>query len=342
MRVLNISILLILTALLSSCSGGEFSVEFQLDAGLRHNYRVTYYSFRKDGGKFVEAAIPVTDGKFLLKGYSKQPTVVFLYNASDTPAMAFFVGPGEKLQISGEGVDPQNWSIKGNKIDEAWNEWSKKNKKTLAGDYKSVNKKVAEYVKNNPKDILSSVLMLTLYDRRNDEEGYAKLWNSIADSAKPAYLFQSLGRTDQYIADLDVAQPVDTLLLHTADTLLPITGDSYEFLLLHFWRSSDENREATVDSLKQLRKVYTDSLKIAIADVSFEPDSMSWRRAVKKDSVDNWNRAWAPGAEASTVAMQLKVTRTPFYLLIDKDGKQRLRTGDLVDFMKETRKTLKK
>ena len=130
--------------------------------------------------------------------------------------------------------------------------------------------------------------------------------------------------------------------LHTSDTLLPIARGESELLLLHFWRTSDKDRNATVDSLKKLRSAYTDSLKLAMADICFEPDSLSWRRVVRTDSVENWIRAWAPAAEASEIAMQLRVTRTPYYILIDKKGGQKLRTGSIDDLLKETRKSLKK
>ncbi len=328
--------------LLCGCSGGEFSVDFQLDSGLRQNYRVSYYSFRKGGGKLVEAAIPVTEGKFLLKGYSKKPTLVFLYANPDSPALAFLVAPGDKLTVTGQGPDPRNWSVAGNKTDEAWSQWRKKNANALEGDYKKVNGAVADYVKGNPKDILSAILMLTQYDRRQDEEGYAKLWNSIAASAKPQELLLSLGRTDQLTPEIEPLEPVDTLLFHTSDTMLPLARGASNLLLLHFWRTSDNDRNATVDSLKKLRSDFSDTLKLAMADISFEPDSMSWRRVVRTDSVENWIRAWAPAAEASEMAMRLKVTRTPYFILIDKKGNQQLRTDKLSDLIKETRKRLKK
>lgn len=290
----------------------------------------------------MEAAIPVTEGKFLLKGYSKRPTLVFLYGNSETPALIFLAEPGDKLVVSGTGTDPHNWSVRGNKTDEAWSEWRLKNAKALEGDYKKVNKTVADFVKAHPKDMLSAILMLTLYDRRNDEEGYVSLWNSIAPSAKPQELLQSIGRTDQFMAEIEPLQPIDTLLLHTPDTLLPIARGASELLLLHFWRTSDQDRNATVDSLKKLRSAFADTLKLAMADISFETDSMSWRRVVRTDSADNWIRAWTPAAEASELAMKLRVTRTPFFILIDKKGNQKLRTDNLDELLKQTRKSLKK
>ncbi len=342
MRPIYAFLLIVLLPLLCGCKGGEFSVDFQLDSGLRQNYRVSYYSFRKDGGKLVEAAIPVSEGKFLLKGYSKRSTLVLLYGNSDSPALIFMVSPGDKLVVTGPGNDPRKWSVSGNKTDETWSEWRKRNEKALDGDYKETNRAVADYVKANPKEILSTILMLTLYDRRNDEKGYNSLWDSIAASAKPQELLQSLGRSDQFLPETDTPQPIDTLRLHTSDTLLPIARGESELLLLHFWRTSDKDRNATVDSLKKLRSAYTDSLKLAMADICFEPDSLSWRRVVRTDSVENWIRAWAPAAEASEIAMQLRVTRTPYYILIDKKGGQKLRTGSIDDLLKETRKSLKK
>lgn len=342
MRPLRHLLLLILTLLLCGCSGGEFSVDFQLDPGLRQNYHVIYYSFRKGGGKLVEAAIPVTEGRFLLKGYSKRQTLILLYGTGEEPALAFMAEPGNELIVSGSGSDPKNWSVKGNKTDEIWSEWRAKNAKALNGNYKEVNRTVADFVKGHPKDILSAILMLTLYDRRNDEEGYIKLWNSIAASAKPMELLQSVGRSDQLMTEAYPPQPVDTLVLHTPDTLLPIASKASDLLLLHFWRTSDKERNAAVDSLKKLRSTFADTLKLAMADISFESDSLSWRRVVRTDSVENWIRAWAPAAEASEVAMTLSVTRTPYYILIDKKGNQKFRTGNLEDILKETRKSLRK
>ena len=92
-RIIFISALLIL----SGCVKNEFSIEFNLPADVTTNYKISYYASDKRGGMMIETVAPVVNGKFLLKGKTVNPSLVFL-TGSGKQSLAFYVERGENIR----------------------------------------------------------------------------------------------------------------------------------------------------------------------------------------------------------------------------------------------------
>lgn len=305
--------------LLCGCTKPRFTLEFSLPAALHIAYTIDYYNATPRGGQWIETGVMVQQGKAKaslpladesIVGISAAGNVVYLY-----------VKRGQKITISGESAELYSWKIGGNDINRQWSEWRIENKEALNGsDSKRLNSAVEKYVKKNPDNPLSALLLLYEYNRRENNPEFLKLWKSLKGEAAMEKWITLSGRSDLYTGT--PVKTLDTSRSHTfvlkslgngADTI--VTGKVPVVLL--FWRNTDKDRGVMIDSLRSLRKAHPDSASFIIADICFEPDSINWATPLRRDSLKETIRAWIPFAEADSLVKALGVEHTPYILTID-------------------------
>lgn len=343
-KIFRIIVILFAVSALCGCIRNVFSIEVTLPADLTHTYRVQYYAAVSDGGRFVESAIPVSAGKGRIDGVTRNPTIVYLFDAGDTPVLIFYAERGDKIKITGKDANPATWSVAGNEENEAWSKWRLNNLKALEKrDPKEINRAVAAYVKAHPDTKLATLLMLTTFNRREDEPGYLELWNIIPEKVKTPQILMAAGRPDQPVSDITRPDDLGSLRLHAfRDTVITLDSKAGKITLLWFRRSENNLLTDEVkDSLRSLHRTFGNSSKLRIAEIAFEPDTVTWVREVLADST-GWIHAIVPAAEASEEAMRLQVGRTPFFIVTDKTGKQCYRGEDIKAAVIEARKLVNK
>lgn len=337
-------LVLMLPMLLAGCVKNEFNVEFKLDPKVNGNYRLVYYASDKRTGFMMDMVAMVDKGVCRTRCITRNPVIVYIYDVGHRlPAAAFYAERGDKIKIEGKDADPLNWNIDGNKINREWSKWRIANADVLrSGNYKDINAAVAKYVKANDDSKVSALLLLTLYDRRQDEAGFSKLWNMLSDGAKPESLVELVGRSDRLTpAAIAAPEAVATLQLHTmGDSLVELNPKRYKATLLCFNRSDDLGAYGSADSLRNLLKE-KESERGRIAVISFETDSIAWLTKARRDSLDKVLNAWMPLAEAAEEARALGITRTPYFVVANKAGKQVYRGESVIDAVAAYRKLLK-
>lgn len=334
-------LLLFLPLVLAGCGKNEFNVEFKLNPKVSGNYRLVYYASDKRTGFMMDMVAPVDKGVNKTRCITRNPVLVYIFNVGDRrPAAAFYAERGDKVRIEGDEADPLTWKIGGNKINREWSEWRNANAALIrTGDVKGINAAVAKFVKANTDSKVSTLLLLTTYDRREDEAGFLKLWNSLDDDAKPASLVSLVGRTDR-LTSAEVAPPaaVPLLRLHAmGDSLVDLNPRRYQATLLYFNRVDDGGTPGCADSLRHLLGEEKSS-RGRVAVISFETDSVAWLTKARSDSLDKALNAWIPIGEASEKVADMGVTRTPFFIVADTKGKQIYRGDQLKDALKTYRR----
>lgn len=343
-KIFRIIVILFALSALCGCIRNAFRIEVALADDFTHTYRVQYYAAVSDGGRYVESAIPVSAGKGEIEGATRYPTIVYLFDSGEMPVLIFYAERGDKIKITGKGTNPAAWDVGGNEVNEAWSKWRHDNLDALEKrDPQEINKAVAAYVKANPATKLATLLMLTTYNRREDEKGYLELWNAIPEKFKSPELLKAVGRPDQFTSDILPPDDLGSLRLHAfRDTVITLDSKVGKITLLWFRRSENNLLTDEVkDSLRSLHRTFGDSSKLRIAEIAFEPDTVTWVREVLADST-GWIHAIVPAAEASEDAMRLQVGRTPFFIVADKAGRQRYRGSDLKAAVAEARKLVSK
>lgn len=317
----RLALIFLLAAMLGSCAKKEFYLEFALPPDVDANYRIGYLDSK--GAAFLEFVAPVAAGKFKMKCPAHAPALVTVTPTSGGSPLLFYARPGDRIQLSGEGANPFLWKVSGNETDVRWTEWRLKNAARLehAGSGE-INKLVSAYVKANPADELSLILLLSTYDRSADEAGFRALWSRIDRKLFTPGLLASVNRADLFETVTAKMPPVpkDFPARYGDDSLVTVRLADARATLFWFRSDDSQGERTSVDSLRRFFRKVEDRKRLRLATVSFDADSTAMRRLANYDSVPSQLRLWEPQAESGSLAEKLGVYRIPYFLLVDSVG----------------------
>lgn len=344
MNIQKIFLIVLSFITLCSCNKNEFSIEGKIQDAGTMNLRVFYYSSSDKKGKISETVIPVVNGKFSYIGKSEKPTVVWFFSPNRTLLTPIYVEPGDEILIEGKYNTPLRWHVTGNKIEEDWSAWRNKNEKSLKSDNdKVINQAVSRFVTANRDNPVSTLSLLCFFVKRDAEKDYDKLWKSLSDKARPADLINAVNASKAHQSSQSYAIKLTPLSLYSyADSLETLSVSESKATLLYFWRQREERHDSCISNIKKLHKLYPDSTELQIADINMDSDTIKWRRQARKDSVENWQRYWAIGAEVNISLSRLKLPRTPYFIVSDSTGAQHYRGDNFSKAEKKIKEMLKK
>lgn len=341
----------IMAFMLGSCVKNEFKVDFEFPKDHLGNYLLSYYAWDSRKGRWIERTTSIQEGVASIDGVTRLPTLVYVSDASQPGnSMIIYVERGDKIKISGDGKDMTSWTVVGNKFSERWSDW-RKGAYGHKNDTTAFHKSIGEYVKKNPKDKLSAILLLTEWSRRKDPEGFVGLWNSIDKGARSQELVEMCGVSD--LLGVEFITTADGGLEYAKDSklkTLPLRSrdngtDTLKFTVPSFMYIFTENntaRRETIDSIKVLVKAYPDSTKRVMADIYMDSDSTTWVNAIRRDSVKGVVRAWVPRGVVEEDMVKMGVTRLPWYIVKDKGAKEVYAGDDLAKATAAFRKLMGK
>lgn len=326
--------------MLGGCVKNEFKIDFEFPKDHMGNYILTYYAWDSRGGRWIEQTASIQDGKATVGGITRLPTLVLVSDVSaPSNSMMIYAERGDEIKVSGEKADMSTWSVKGNKVSERWGEW-RKDAYPKKKDSKAFEKSIEKYVKENPADELSALLLLTEWNRRENPKGFVELWNTIDERARDHQLIEMSGAPDLLGVEFTVG--ADGRLEYAKDAglkTLPVRSrdrglDTLRFSkvkgsILYFYAENNSARRETADVLKTLGKAYADSTKRIIADIYMDSDSMTWVNAIRRDSIKGGVRAWQPRGIAEDNMVKMGVTRVPWFIVKDKKGKETYSGDDM-------------
>lgn len=314
--------------LLGGCIKSEITLQFELPASSNNPVRVLYYASAKNRGLIRETAVEITQGKGELKLPTVYPSIIYLFSPSQNePVVAFYAKRGEKIFVKGDSQNMREWSVTGNKLTDEWSEWRIANKTVLAeNNPEKVNKAVEAYVKGHPDSKLSLVLLTLYYSRRQDEAGFLWLYSSLKEDVfDDKDLLEALSAADLIEGPQpQPAMPARLVLLGEsgyADTL--VLKDSVATFIIFTGKEGIEG--IARDSLASL---ISRSRKGKVAEIFMEGDSAAWRRHLMSDSVPGLHRMSMPLGMADTLALQMGLRRVPYYITVSPGGKVGYRGSD--------------
>lgn len=337
---------------LTGCVKNEFKIEFQFPKDYIGNYILTYYAWDSHGGRWIEQTAPIQDGMASVDCVTRLPTLVYITDASSSNSIILYAERGDEIKISGDGRDMKGWAVKGNSVSERWTDW-RKDAYAKKNDQKGFEKSIEDYVKKNPKDPLSALLLLTEWNQRNNPDGFVKLWNSIDSDARQQEIIEMCGASD--LLGVQFTTKADGTLAYMKDGKLKSVIvrsrdngiDTLKFnktkgTFLFFFAENNSLRTETVDTLKSLVKLYPDSAKRIISDIYLDSDSMTWAGVIRRDSLKGVVRAWQPYGLSDENMVKLGVTRIPWFIVKDKNGKEMYAGDDIKEAVAAFRKEMDK
>ena len=326
--------------ILTACGKNEFDLEFELATDVTDNYNVTYYATDYQGGATVQAVASVREGKCELKGFTRKPTIVYITTRKSILPLVVYADKGNKIKISGETGQPLEWNVEGTEINDSLSNWRLKYREIWNDCLPdSVNNAVEKYVEANPDGKVSTILMLSYFNRKVNENKYNELMGSLRGEARSSELLQSLGRADQVNHFYSFPARLENMVMRSVnkggDTL---STDKKNPVFLLFWETGNSDRSSMIDSIKVLEKEFPDFSRI-IADVCLDIDSTAWKNAMRRDSLyEDMKRFWAPLGLTHPTMMKMKVDAIPYFIVFDKEGVQSYRGTEISEAMSEYRR----
>lgn len=355
-KVFRTPVILLILVFLAACMKNEFSISFKFPGDHVGNYIVNYYAWNSKKGTWIETVASVQNGTASVQASTVRPTIVYIRDASSpSNNIALYAERGDEIIISGDNPDMTTWSVKGNRLSELWAEWRRRNASILSASRDSLSsakkKAISDFVKGNKDNSLSAILLLTEWSRRDDSDGFVKLWNSIDKDAIPQEIVEMcatpdlLGVSFTVKADgsLEAAKSglPGNLVLRTRDNGI----DTLRFgkkrpAFLFFYADNNSRRNEVGDSLRAVADQYPDSAKRIISMLSLHPDSMAWINSTRRDTIKGLVRAWIPRGVADPAMISLGVTRIPWFVVIAPDGRESYSGSDLHSAIRSFRSLL--
>lgn len=324
-----ISLLLFLTVILSSCSKNEFDIKFELNPSADGTYRAIYYASDPKKGWIVENVVNIQQGKAHLTGMVYNPCIVYLCRTSNAAqGLYLYVERGDDFTISGDGSDPAAWHVDGNKLTRQLDEWRAENRdvivKARSGretDIAPLCRAVDSFVSSHPDAPAAAIILMAYYDRGYDPGRFSALMKSLRDDAADRKWIDMMARNDMPADEPAIPAIPKSLVFATVATGCDTITPGHLPTLLYFGKASLQPYRDDIAKLRQLSRSSGDSASRIIANVSFEPDSMTRWHSVNVDSLQASVQAWVPLGLSDSQIKQLGVRRIPYLLVIDRKAK---------------------
>ena len=324
-----ISLLLFLTVILSSCSKNEFDIKFELNPSADGTYRAIYYASEPKKGWIVENVVNIQQGKAHLTGMVYNPCIVYLCRTSNAAqGLYLYVERGDDFTISGDGSDPAAWHVDGNKLTRQLDEWRTENRDVIVkarsgreADIAPLCRAVDSFVTSHPDDPAAAIILMAYYDRGYDPGRFSALMKSLRDDAADRKWIDMMARNDMPADEPAIPAIPKSLVFATVATGCDTITPGHLPTLLYFGKASLQPYHDDIAKLRQLSRSSGDSASRIIANVSFEPDSMTRWHSVNVDSLQASVQAWVPLGLSDSQIKQLGVRRIPYLIVIDRKAK---------------------
>ena len=321
-RMLAMACLVLVVAVMCGCKkeNRPFKVTVELQGLGSQQVKVVYSG--ADGG-IVDYWAKCENNAFEVEGNCFNPSLLMVYNRMNVPIIKLIVAGGDKLEVKGKILEPYQLSVKGSEMAEQYNDFMVRHKT----EYKSANSQalntaIENYVKDNPKSIVSTALVMLDYSP-SDDNAIDKLLGKIDDSAKPESLMASYNllkaRSKKPATKIT---SLNMLEQSSGDfAVASIKGDKPSLIL--FWDRDLGTSERTM-IFEEMKMI--DPSRAQVMDISLDIDSTGWYYATHRDGT-TWKHYWVPGSMMNGEIASLQVDKTPTIIVTDSLGNQQYR-GD--------------
>lgn len=321
-RVLIMACLVLVVTVMCSCKkeNKPFKVKVELQGLGSQQVKVVYSG--ADGG-IVDYWAKCENNALEIEGTCANPSLFMVYNRMNVPIIKLVVAGGDKLEVKGKILEPYDLDVKGSEMAEQYNTFLVKHKT----EYKSANSQalntaIENYVKDNPKSVVSTVLVLLDYSP-SDDTAIDKLLEKIDDSAKPESLIDSYNLLKARAKK--PATKLTSLNIFEQSTgdfqMAHIKGDKPSVIVFWDRELGSNKRKEIFDEMKML-----DLSQVQVMDISLDIDSTGWYFATHQDGT-TWKHYWVPGSMMNGEIVSLQVNTTPTIIVTDSLGNQQYR-GD--------------
>ena len=307
----HLALLLSIVVMLASCGSDSFKIEgaiTNLDGG---TLKVIYIG---DSGVVDELVNLDKKRKFSFEGHSAQPALVSLLNRQGKPLAMLVAANGDYLKVNGDASKEMGIKVKGNRLNEDWQLFRIEHKSFYTDINPSrLDAAIEKYVRENPADILSTVLLLADYSDYSDRNKLKTLLDGIEAQARPkslAQMMESRAKGNRLAGHLPRLATLNLMALDGDFEEIKLTSQT---TLIHLWANPQSGRRMVIDKLKGLGET------IRVLDVLAESDTLRWGQTIADDP-EGWKHYWAPAGPLEQGLQLLGFTSLPWYVVTDSTG----------------------
>lgn len=300
-----------------------FKVKIALQGLGSQQVKVVYSG--ADGG-IVDYWAKCENNAFEIEGTCSNPSLLMVYNKMNVPIIKLIVAGGDKLEVKGKILEPYNLKVEGSEMAKQYNDFLVRHKMEYQStNSQALNTAIENYVKDNPKSIVSTALVMLDYSP-NDDTAIDKLLDKIDDSAKPESLMASYNllkarskKPTTKITSLNIFEQ------SSGDfQMAKIKGDKPS--LIFFWDRdlglSDRNK--IIEEMKMI-----EPSQAQLMDISLDIDSTGWYYATHQNNT-SWKHYWAPSSMMNREIVSLQIDKIPTIIVTDSLGNQVYRGNDAI------------
>jgi hypothetical protein len=304
----------------------EFTIHGKIKGDESLNLRIVYYG----KGALQTAITAANDGDFEFHGNANRPTIVEIYDNDYRIIGRLYTVNGETVECVLNRKDPNDIKLSGNTVNEEWAKFLAKNAEGLRLRGRIANRLIADYIKANPDNVLSTILLLTGYDASSNAMQADSLLTSISPKARPNDLLEGYGfMIQRLVTDNAVGKVMPIAYFVKGDSLRIFNPVRTPLSLIAISDSKSGRTDSILPALKRLHGMSSDT-RLKIMDFSVDTDTLAWLRSVRQDSA-KWTQGWLEGSIVSPGIDRLGIPRVPYFIVCDSSGKQLYRGASIVD-----------
>ncbi len=310
-KFLYMAFIAISALVFSSCGSDSFTIEGELSDAGTQNLRFVYLA----EGKVNSHWIPSVGGQFTMQGNSKELTVVYIYSSRMKFLTHAVIKNGETITLKGSIADNYNIEADGSDVNNEWNSFIRNNAEAFAkADRTQANSAIASFVKANPGNLVSTLLLTCDYTGTD----LATLAAGIDEKAKPEQLISLYENELQSSTEKETK--VTPFALRDDRDSLTIVSLKKPYNILYFWYDDkDKQRSEYIEKIKSFAKER--KTEITVSDIYLNCDTTGWRTTLKNDST-NWKHYRAFAGTVDKSIERLNVKGSNFIIVADSTGKQ--------------------
>ena len=333
---------LVLSVAVSCSKQSKFTINGTLDGLGAQNI---HFSYIVDDQTVEDKSQPAINSTFEIQGESDGDAVVEIYDSHFGLITRVYIAEGGgKMQVTGKVKEPFTVKVSGNDVAERWSKWTAEHSDLLrSGNSKAIEKEVENYAKQNPKDVLSGLLLTYQCANHDNLERMTKLLEGLGDKVKSNAVMRRLGAmSDPTFSDSKRlrSQRVQNFLMYSiADSIKQFNVSQSRASLIYFWAVNNVNYSEDIEQIKRLKERKGE--RVQIADIALLDDSLIWKRHLKSTPAPWPGRFWGLGGVLNYYVKNMGVTSTPYVLVVDSLGCQFYHGTSVDDAIKEIDKIAK-
>lgn len=319
--VVIISALIMLLA--AACSNTEqFRVNGTIEGKPTLNLRIGYYA----DGAYRTNIIAAREGEFEFYGSANSPALVEILDYDYRPLARLYAVNGETYEVKLDRNDPYALTVTGNRINEEWSRFLRENAKALRGGRRPANEAVAEYIGAHPGSVISTLLLLSVYDASQSPLEADSLLALIEPQARPSQLTEGFTTSLQRLVENTDSTEVMAIPYYYRRGEFPVLKPADSPYTLMSFTNRSTHGDAHVEMMRRLHK-RADKKNLKLMDLSVDNDTVEWRGSTRPDSA-TWIQGWVAGNVSAIGVDRLAIPTLPFYVICDSTGRQIFRGVD--------------